>query len=77
MNCHELASRIERIEPDALPRDVARCCLLLTNQVPNLDSLDDEGRLSQAWQETALRLQAAADQQVLQLYVGSPPAETD
>jgi hypothetical protein len=62
MNCHELAARIEQLQPDALPRDVARLCLLLANHVDNLDGLDDEQRLSQAWQEMGLRLQAATDQ---------------
>jgi hypothetical protein len=110
MNCHELASRIERLEPDAAPRDVARLCLLMANHVDSFDSLGDESQLSQAWHEASLRLQVAADQhaamtleleglaqadpgkfsmqqvwvliraikvqsQVLQLYVGSPPAE--
>jgi hypothetical protein len=62
MHCHDLASQIERLEPRARPRDVARVCLLLTNHVRNFQDLADEQRLAQAWQEMSLRLQAAADQ---------------
>ena len=62
MNCHDLAVAIERYQPTAPPRDVARLCLLLTNTIENLDALEDDGRLSQAWQEMGLRLQAATDQ---------------
>jgi len=61
-SCHELAARIEQLQPDAKPCDVARLCLLLANHVENLDELADEGRLSQAWQEMGMRLQAATDQ---------------
>ena len=62
MNCQELAARIERLEPDARPRDVARFCVLLTNVVDNLQELEDDGRLHEAWQEMGLKLQAATDQ---------------
>lgn len=62
MFCHELASRIERLHPDAPTRDVARLCLLLSNFVPEIESLDSESRLAEAWQEMGIRLQAATDQ---------------
>jgi hypothetical protein len=62
MNCHELAARIEQIEPEAPPRDVARLCLLLTNLVHEVEELDDDDRLRDAWQEMGLKLQAATDQ---------------
>lgn len=62
MTCQELASRIEQLQPQALPRDVARLCLLLTNQVPDLACLEDAQRLGEAWRDAAFRLQAAADQ---------------
>ncbi len=62
MNCHELAEKIEGLEPNALPRDVARLCLLLTNVVDNVDLLNDNNRLCRAWQEMGLKLQAATDQ---------------
>ena len=62
MTCHDLAARIEKLQPEAVPRDVARLCLLLTNYVDNIEELDDEGRLSKVWQEMGMRLQAATDQ---------------
>jgi hypothetical protein len=62
MTCQELAARIERIQPGALPREVARLCLLLTNYVNDMEALGDERRLAEAWKETGLRLQAATDQ---------------
>ena len=62
MKCHELADRIERLQPEAMPRDVARLCLLLANYVNDIELLDDDEHLSQAWQEMGIRLQAATDQ---------------
>lgn len=62
MTCHDLAVRIQRLQPDAMPRDVARLCLLLTNGVENVGELGDDGQLSQAWREMGMRLQAATDQ---------------
>lgn len=62
MNCHQLAERIEKLQPAANAQDVARLCLLLANAVGDVDALADEHRLAQAWQETGLRLQAATDQ---------------
>jgi hypothetical protein len=62
LSCHELAERIEELQPEALPRDVARLCLLLTNYKDDLDELDDPERLAKIWQEMGMRLQAATDQ---------------
>jgi hypothetical protein len=62
MNCHELAQRIERLEPQASLKDVARVCLLLANNAENVDALHDELNLHRAWKETGLKLQAATDQ---------------
>ncbi len=62
MTCHELAARIEKLQPQAVPSDVARLCLLLTNYVDDIGDLDDDERLSQAWHEMGIRLQAATDQ---------------
>jgi hypothetical protein len=62
MNCHQLAERIEKLQPAANPQDVARLCLLLSNAVGDFNVLADERDLAQAWQETGLRLQAATDQ---------------
>jgi hypothetical protein len=62
MKCQELAARIERLQPQAMPRDVARLCLLLSNSVPDLGQLDDDRRLAEIWQTMGMRLQAATDQ---------------
>jgi hypothetical protein len=62
MNCHELAARIEKLQPQSTPRDVARLCLLLSNAVDDLNNLSAERKLSDAWKEMGLRLQAATDQ---------------
>ena len=62
MNCHELAAKIEHIQPKAETRDVARLCLLLTNAVENLDELATQDELTHAWQDMGLKLQAATDQ---------------
>lgn len=62
MNCHELAQRIERLHPEALPRDVARLCLLLTTYINEIEGLDNESTLTKAWHEMGIRLQAATDQ---------------
>ncbi|MCA9189864.1 MAG: hypothetical protein KDA99_29775, partial [Planctomycetales bacterium] len=62
MNLGDLAARIERLQPDAEPRDVARLCLLLSNSVNDLTGLEDDDVLRTAWTETGLRLQFATDQ---------------
>lgn len=62
MTCRELAERIESLQPDATPQDVARLCLLLSNRHHDLDALADRRMLQQAWKETGLRLQLATDQ---------------
>lgn len=62
MTCQELAARIQSLQPDAVPRDVARLCLLLTNYIDDLSRLSTEDDLAQAWQEMGIRLQAATDQ---------------
>jgi hypothetical protein len=62
MNCHELAARIEDLQPASSPRDVARLCLLLSNAVEDITKLDSPDALTEAWKETGLRLQAATDQ---------------
>jgi hypothetical protein len=62
MTCQELAQRIQRLQPDAGARDVARLCLLLANTSDDVSKLDDDRLLTSAWREAALRLQAATDQ---------------
>jgi hypothetical protein len=62
MNCTELARRIESFQPGANLRDVARLVLLLANSTENIQRLDDDDRLAEAWQDVNLRMQATADQ---------------
>jgi hypothetical protein len=62
MKCTELAQQIEHIQPNASPQDVARLCLLLTNEVDNLDVLKERAALHDAWKKMGLQLQLATDQ---------------
>jgi hypothetical protein len=62
MTCHQLAHRIQQLQPDAGARDVARLCLLLTNLSDDVSRLEDDALLTQTWREASLRLQAATDQ---------------
>ncbi len=62
MNCHELAARVEQLQPSAQPRDVARLCLLLANANEDVENFRDERTLADAWKQMGLRLQAATDQ---------------
>jgi hypothetical protein len=62
MTCQQLAHRIQRLQPDAGARDVARLCLLLTNISDDVSKLDDDDMLTSTWREASLRLQAATDQ---------------
>ena len=62
MKCAELAERIEKLQPTADTRDVARLCLLLSNGSHAVDNLSDDHKLTRAWKEMGLRLQAATDQ---------------
>jgi hypothetical protein len=62
MNCQDLASHIQRLQPDAAARDVARLCLLLANATDDVNKFDDDRLLTSAWREMGLRLQAATDQ---------------
>lgn len=62
MNCTKLAERIEKLQPRAETRDVARLCLLLTNAVEDIDSLGDDRLLTTIWRDIGLRIQAATDQ---------------
>jgi len=62
MNCAELAQHIEQIQPQASPQDVARLCLLLTNEVTELEMLRDRTALQDAWKRMGLQLQLATDQ---------------
>jgi hypothetical protein len=62
MTCQQLANRIQRLQPDAGTRDVARLCLLLSNTIDDVGRLNDDDVLTSAWREASLRLQAATDQ---------------
>lgn len=62
MNCTDLAGRIERLQPGAVTKDVARLCLLLANATEDVERLGDDRTLTAAWREMGLRLQAATDQ---------------
>lgn len=62
MQCHELAQRIHHLQPQAMPQDIARLCLLLSNSVSDLSQLADDEYLVQAWHDTGILLQAATDQ---------------
>jgi hypothetical protein len=62
MICHELAQRIEELEPGASASEVARLCLLLTAAQQDLAALADDDRLRAAWKAACLRLQFATDQ---------------
>lgn len=62
MNCHELAAKIESLQPQATPQDVARLCLLLANNTDELQQLEESARLKAAWSEMSMKLQAATDQ---------------
>lgn len=78
MKCHELASRIELLQPGVYPRDVARLCLLLANHVDDIGLLHGDHGLAQAWQDMGIRLQAATDQHAamtedLEQLAGLPP----
>ena len=42
MTCQQLAHRIQRLQPDAGARDVARLCLLLANISDDVSKLDDD-----------------------------------
>lgn len=62
MNCQELAKRIQDLQPEATPQDVARLCLLLANNTLKLEELTDQTKLKAAWHAAGLKIQAATDQ---------------
>ena len=80
MNCQELAQEIQNLQPEASTQDVARLCLLLSNDAERLEQLNDRPQLKSAWQEVGLKLQAATDQhaamtQELEELASSDPEE--
>ena len=61
MTCTELAQQIERLQPGASPQEVARLCLLLSNNVDDLAALREQRALHDAWKRTGLQLQVATE----------------
>lgn len=76
MKCQELAGLIEKIQPEATPQDVARLCLLLSNN-KDLEDLHDEKKLRTAWSEMGLKLQAATDQHAAMTHELEELAQSD
>ena len=62
INCQTLAETVQKIEPTAELQQVARICLLLSNASESVEELEDTHKLTHAWQDMSLRLQAATDQ---------------
>ena len=62
MRCRELAEKIQDRDPSADATEVARLCLLMSNLVDDLNTLDDEEGISAAHRDASLRLHAATDQ---------------
>lgn len=62
INCQTLAARIQKLDPAADIREVARTCLLLCNTLDSLEQLQDDRVLANAWRELGLKLQLATDQ---------------
>ena len=62
MNSSELARRIDELQPDATPLEIARLVLLIQNAVDDIDELEDEERLLTGWREINWTLEAATDQ---------------
>ena len=62
ISCQDLAEKVQKLEPGAELRHVARICLLLSNAAECSEDLTDQQKLKSAWREMNLRLQAATDQ---------------
>ena len=62
MTLTQLASRVEKLDPEADFREVARTCLLLANSVDSIEELENDEHLLDCWQEAGLKLQLATDQ---------------
>ena len=65
MNCQELVARVERLQPDASPTEIARLALLLMTANEEADDavpLSDDDSLLAAVQEISIKLKAAIDQ---------------
>jgi hypothetical protein len=62
MNCQSLAEHIQKLQPEASTQEVARLCLLLSNNSEALNEYQEAEKLRAAWNEVSMKLQAATDQ---------------
>ena len=62
MNCTEIASKIERQNPNATALEVARMCALICSAVSDSSELENDERFVEVWDEVNMRIQAATDQ---------------
>lgn len=82
MRCQNLAQRIEEIDPEAEVADVARLCLLVSNLVDEVHTLQDDLKMREVYREASLRLQMGVDQHAavaaeLQTLADSDPKQFD
>lgn len=82
MTCFELAQRIESMQGDLSPIDVARLCLLILNQDPDAALLMDDESLEKLRKQTVFRMESAADQHAaitreLEAFAESDPVTFD
>jgi hypothetical protein len=77
MNCQKLAELIQEFQPEATTQDVARLCLLISNNTDRLADLQDGKALRAVWNEMGLKLQAATDQHAAMTYELEELASSD
>lgn len=62
MNLQDLATSIQKLQPESSTQDIARLCLLLSHDEQQLARLENVEHVRAAWSEMGLKLQAATDQ---------------
>jgi len=62
MNCTEIASKIEKQNPNATPLEVARMSALICSAITDTSELQNDERFLDVWDEVNMRIQAATDQ---------------
>jgi len=62
MNCTEIASKIEKQNPNATALEVARMSALICSAVTDTSELQNDERFLDVWDEVNMRIQAATDQ---------------
>jgi hypothetical protein len=62
MTCHDLARRLNELQPDLSPVDVARLSLMILSQSDDMTRLSDDEVLMSVWKSASFRLEAASDQ---------------